>query len=259
MPDVTIPDTPQTRTEQYLAAANGQEVELPTPLTREEAYLHEIATKMQGGSGVTVEPLNVVQNGTQTAPAGKAFSPVTVNVPNSYTESDEGKVVSNGALAEQTAHADVTPGTSAQNINTTNNKSVKVKAISPTKSAQTYTPGTTNQTIAAGRWLTGAQTIKGDANLVANNIKSGVSIFGVAGNYAGDGGVTFYDGPYALFGGTMFFAVVEDKTGTHCDIKAGKYESTDWGAWNTIGVGSIQYQPKEGVTAIGIYSDGMPD
>lgn len=50
-----------------------------------------------------------------------------------------------------------------------------------TKAAATITPGTANQTIAAGTYLTGAQTIKGDANLLAANIKSGVSIFGVAG------------------------------------------------------------------------------
>lgn len=56
-----------------------------------------------------------------------------------------------------------------------------------TKSAATITPGTSNQTIAAGTYLTGAQTIKGDANLVAGNIKSGVSIFGVSGNYVGSG------------------------------------------------------------------------
>ena len=76
-----IPDTPQTREETYLAAANGQEVELPDPLTREEAYLYEIATKMQGGGGgATVEPLSVTENGTYTAPTGKAYSPVTVNI-----------------------------------------------------------------------------------------------------------------------------------------------------------------------------------
>lgn len=34
-----------------------------------------------GGSSVTVEPLTVTSNGTQTAPSGKAYSPVTVNVP----------------------------------------------------------------------------------------------------------------------------------------------------------------------------------
>lgn len=57
-----------------------------------------------------------------------------------------------------------------------------------TQGAQTITPGTADKTIASGRYLTGAQTIKGDANLVAGNIKSGVSIFGVAGSYEGDGG-----------------------------------------------------------------------
>ena len=51
-----------------------------------------------------------------------------------------------------------------------------------TQAAQTITPGTANKTIAAGIYLSGTQTIKGDSNLVASNIKSGVSIFGVAGS-----------------------------------------------------------------------------
>lgn len=50
-----------------------------------------------------------------------------------------------------------------------------------TKAGQTYTPGTTNQTIASGRYLTGTQTILGDSNLVSSNIKKGVSIFGKTG------------------------------------------------------------------------------
>lgn len=49
------------------------------------------------------------------------------------------------------------------------------------QAAQTITPGTSNKTIAAGRYLTGTQTIKGDANLVASNIVSGKTIFGVSG------------------------------------------------------------------------------
>lgn len=53
------------------------------------------------------------------------------------------------------------------------------------QAAQTITPGTSNKTIAAGRYLTGAQTIKGDANLTPEYIKSGVSIFGVTGSYSG--------------------------------------------------------------------------
>lgn len=50
------------------------------------------------------------------------------------------------------------------------------------KAAQTYTPTTSDQVINAAQYLTGAQTIKGDANLTGQNILSGVSIFGVAGS-----------------------------------------------------------------------------
>ena len=87
--------------------------------------------------------------------------------------------------APQLQSKTVTPSTSQKTVGPDNGydglSSVQVNAISPTKGAQTYTPTTTNQTISSGRWLTGAQTIKGDANLVASNIKSGVSIFGVSG------------------------------------------------------------------------------
>lgn len=63
--------------------------------------------------------------------------------------------------------------------------SVQINAIYPTKASATYTPTTSNQTITSGQWLDGNQTILGDANLVAGNIKKDVSIFSVVGTYEG--------------------------------------------------------------------------
>lgn len=73
-----------------------------------------LAKKLNGGGGggeVTVQSLNVTSNGTYTAPSNKAYSPVNVNVPNSYTQSDEGKVVNSGALVTQTSQSISSNGT----------------------------------------------------------------------------------------------------------------------------------------------------
>ena len=58
----------------------------------------------------------------------------------------------------------------------------KVSGSIQSKAAATYTPTTSDQTINAGQYLGGAQTIKGDANLVAGNILYGVTIFEVPGS-----------------------------------------------------------------------------
>lgn len=58
-----------------------------------------------------------------------------------------------------------------------------------TQAAKTVTPGTTNQTaVASGRYVTGDVVVAGDANLKAENIAKGVSIFGVTGTHSGGGG-----------------------------------------------------------------------
>ena len=54
----------------------------------------------------------------------------------------------------------------------------------PTQEAKTITPSTSDQTaVASGTYATGDVTVVGDADLVAGNIKSGVDIFGVTGEY----------------------------------------------------------------------------
>ena len=57
--------------------------------------------------------------------------------------------------------------------------------VGTAKGSDSYVPSTEDQPIDAGYYLTGAQIIKGDSNLVASNIASGVSIFGVEGTHMG--------------------------------------------------------------------------
>ena len=64
------------------------------------------------------------------------------------------------------------------------NGSTIIGSIS-SKAAQIYTPTTTNQTIASGQYLSGAQTIAGDSNLIAENIAKDVTIFGITGTHQG--------------------------------------------------------------------------
>ena len=111
----------------------------------------------------------------------------------------QGGFVTGGASGAVLQSKTVSPSESAQTIKADNGydglSQVTVNAVSRTyvgsgvtkKSAATYTPGTSDQNIASGQYLNGTQTIKGDSNLTAANIKSGVSIFGVTGTYAGGG------------------------------------------------------------------------
>ena len=109
----------------------------------------------------------------------------------------QGGFVSGGSSGVKLQSKTVTPSENTQTVNPDSSydalSSVTVEAISNTyigssvtkKSAATYTPGTSDQSIASGQYLNGTQTIKGDNNLTAGNIKSGVSIFGISGTYTG--------------------------------------------------------------------------
>lgn len=88
------------------------------------------------------------------------------------------------------------------------------------KSAQTYTPGTSNQTIPSGIFLAGTQTILGDSNLIGANIANGKSIFGVAGTasviHAATSNATSNNalGFTSLVGKPSYFYIVLFDTGT---------------------------------------------
>ena len=91
--------------------------------------------------------------------------------------------ISGGGTAKFMDTSDATAtGAQLRNGATAYVDGAKVVGSMTEKSAQTYTPTTSNQTINADQYLVGAQTIKGDANLISANIVAGKTIFNVAGS-----------------------------------------------------------------------------
>lgn len=107
----------------------------------------------------------------------------------------------------------ITPSVTAGYISTgtEGNSSVSLTASVPTKAAATITPSTSNQTIAAGTYLTGAQTIAGDADLIASNIISTANIFGVQGSVVVQNYYTGTSEPSSSLGinGDLYFQTKE--------------------------------------------------
>lgn len=115
-------------------------------------------TADSGYDGLDTVTVNAMPTATQATP--------------SITVSSAGKIT---ASATQTAGY-VTAGTKS------GTKQLTVQA------AKTITPSTSSQTaVAKGVYTTGVVTVVGDANLKAENIAEGVSIFGVTGTHSGGG------------------------------------------------------------------------
>ena len=134
----------------------------------------------------------------------------------------------------------VTPTVSAGYVSsgTATNSSVSLTASVTTKAAATITPTTTNQTIASGTYLTGTQTISGDSNLVAGNIKSGVSIFGVAGTYTGSGGSSSMN-VQAWIGRASRTANSYGATDATLTVAVSGTYTVSWSAWRSSSSGTM--------------------
>ena len=91
------------------------------------------------GPNIDVQSLSVTENNTYQE-SGVAYSPVVVQVPNTYTASDEGKVVSGGALVSQTSRNITTNGT----VDTTLNNQVVVNV------PNTYTQADEGKVVSGG-------------------------------------------------------------------------------------------------------------
>lgn len=145
-------------------------------------YTGSIATKTgsdlsASGDTVTVPAGYYASQATKAVSGGSATAPASI--------SGTSASVSTGTnTLTLTKTVSVTPSVSAGYVSsgTAGNSSVSLTASVTTKAAATITPGTSNQEIAAGTYLTGKQTISGDSNLQSQYIKSGISIFGVNGS-----------------------------------------------------------------------------
>lgn len=129
------------------------------------------------GATVTVPAGNYAEQATKSVNTGSATAPATISGTSASVSTGTNTLTLSKTVS-------VTPSVTAGYVasGTAGNSSVSLTASVTTKGATTFTPGTSNQTISSGTYLTGTQTISGDANLVASNIVSGKSIFGVAGS-----------------------------------------------------------------------------
>ena len=118
---------------------------------------------------------------TVTVPIGYYAAQATKSIPTATQATPSVSIDSAGKI---TASATQTAGYVSAGTKTSTHQ----LAFQP---AKTITPSTASQiAVSSGYYTGGNVTVAGDSNLLAENIKSGVSIFGVSGNYVGSGGDT---------------------------------------------------------------------
>ena len=86
-----------------------------------------------------------------------------------------------GTMPEKGAFAQTLSANGTINLGSGHYDSIKITQSLNTRGATVWKPSTSAQSIPSGTYLTGTQTIQGDTNLAPQNIRAGVSIFGVGG------------------------------------------------------------------------------
>lgn len=189
VPSVTIPLSGTTGEAVFVDTSDAtlnSASHLPSGVTAYANGTKYTGTAAQNDSGdLTVSGATVTAAaGYYASSASKSVPSGTVTVPSTVSSSSASVSTGTNTLTLSKT-VSITPSvTTAGYVSsgTAGNSNVSLTASVTTKAAATITPGTSDQTIASGTYLTGAQTIKGDSDLVSANIVAGKTIFNVQGS-----------------------------------------------------------------------------
>ena len=183
----------------------------------------------------TIQTVSATSSGSQvTVPTGYIASSQTFNVSGGVDVSDTTAIGANvlSGYAFYDSAGVKTTGTiptvsasrAAMNIVDVPSGYIAVEqsiVVGDLTSGGVITPATENQVISSGAFLDGSMTILGDSNLVASNILSGVSIFGVSGTLVTSGGaeVTLgYINSNGDFQPLAFSGIIPSDSGSAVDL-----------------------------------------
>lgn len=187
------------------------------------AQMADAITAISGGGGITpsgTKTINITQNGTTTEDVTNYanaqvnvnvpnpstgtkqitsngthdvtdFASAQVNVPNSYSASDEGKVVSNGALASQTSRQVTANGTYDTTLNSSVEVAVPASGITPSGTKSITTNGTHDVTQYASAEVNVPNPSTGTQTFTANGTYDVTNIAEAVVNVESSGGETF--------------------------------------------------------------------
>lgn len=159
--------------------------------------LNDILTSMDGARDALVTAINA-KGGSLAQDSTLYQCANAVNEISTGTDTSDVTATASDILQDKTAYAkdekitDTIPTVTASmsdNVVTVPKgyvKSAQTLTVGTALNAFTITPAANAQVISKGSYLKGEVTVAGDTNLTAANIKSGVTIFNVAGTYEGE-------------------------------------------------------------------------